>query len=299
MKSMRRPRIKRGRLWTVLAAVVSLSLLIAFPAGAQYMSFTLDFEEGNLRGWTRTGDAFNFQPTFGDNPTARHRGQPSRHHGNYWIGTYEKFQGLQIQNPGDTQGDGPQGTLISPPFTVPSGQLSFLVGGGSSFQTRVELIVSGRRAYFASGRNTETMHRVTWNLTPYARQTAQIRIVDEASGGWGHINADDFRFIGVGQPPAQVSTNLSGAWSCNDGGTYYIRQVGDQVWWYGQSADSGATWTNVFNGRIRGGQIVGRWADVPKGRMMNAGSMTLEIAGNRQLRAVHKTGGFGGSVWTR
>lgn len=281
------------------AVVVSLSLLLACPAAAQYMSFTLNFEDGNLRGWTKTGDAFNFQPTFGDNPTARHRGQPSGHQGNFWIGTYERYQGLRGQMPGDTQGDGPQGTLTSPPFTVPSGQLSFLVGGGSSFQTRVELIVSGRRAYFASGKNTETMHRITWNLTPFAGQTAQIRIVDEASGGWGHINVDDFKFTSVDQPPAQAFTNLTGVWGCNDGGTYYIRQVGNEVWWYGQSSNNGSTWANVFNGQIRGSQIVGRWADVPKGRIVNAGTMTLEILDNNQLRSVHKTGGFGGSVWTR
>jgi hypothetical protein len=49
-----------------------------------------DFETGDLGGWTPTGDAFAFQPTLGDNPTARHRGQPSNHQGQYWIGGYEK-----------------------------------------------------------------------------------------------------------------------------------------------------------------------------------------------------------------
>ena len=44
---------------------------------------TWDFETGDLRGWTATGDAFAFQPTLGDNPTARHRGQPSNHQGQY------------------------------------------------------------------------------------------------------------------------------------------------------------------------------------------------------------------------
>jgi hypothetical protein len=183
---------------------------------AQPINFTLDFEEGNLRGWERTGDAFKYQPTLGDNPTARNRGQPSNHQGRYWIGTYEKYQGRAGQKPGDIQGDRPQGTLTSAPFTIPRGTLSFLIGGGNSFQTRVELLMQDPiegsiRVFQASGQNTETMRRVTWDLTPYADKTGRIRIVDASSGGWGHINADDFRFtIGAGDhaPTLQIEFYL-------------------------------------------------------------------------------------------
>jgi uncharacterized caspase-like protein len=158
------------------------------------MEFTLDFETGDLRGWTKTGTAFDYQPTLDDNPTARRRGQPSEHQGRYWIGGFEKYQGKPGQKPGNIQGDGPQGTLTSPSFTIPSGSLSFLVGGGNSMNTRIELLVSGRSVLQASGRNTETMDRVTWDLSPYTGQTGRIRIVDDASGGWGHINVDDLKF---------------------------------------------------------------------------------------------------------
>ncbi len=152
-----------------------------------------------MRGWIPTGDAFYYQPTLGDNPTARHRGQPSGHQGKYWIGTYEKYQGQRGQKSGDVQGDRPLGTLTSASFTIPKGILSFLVGGGSHFQTRVELLIEDHiegsiRVLYVSGRNTETMHRVEWNLTSYAGKTGRIRIVDESSEGWGHINVDDFRF---------------------------------------------------------------------------------------------------------
>src|SRR4030042_6524384 len=165
----------------------------------QPINFTLDFETGNLRGWEKTGTAFDHQPTLGDNPTARNRGQPSNHQGRYWIGTYEKYQGRSDQKQGGIQGDRPQGTLTSAPFTIPIGKLSFLIGGGSSFETRVELLVQDPiegsiRVYQESGRNTEIMHRVEWNLTPYAGKTGRIRIVDASSEGWGHINVDDFRF---------------------------------------------------------------------------------------------------------
>nr|VFK45040.1 MAG: hypothetical protein BECKSD772F_GA0070984_12059 [Candidatus Kentron sp. SD]VFK49644.1 MAG: hypothetical protein BECKSD772E_GA0070983_12079 [Candidatus Kentron sp. SD]VFK80948.1 MAG: hypothetical protein BECKSD772D_GA0070982_11832 [Candidatus Kentron sp. SD] len=70
-----------------------------------------NFENG-LTGWSVTGDAFNYQPTKGDNPTARNRGQPSRHKGDYWIGTYEKYND-NTGSPGSVQGDRPIGEVIT------------------------------------------------------------------------------------------------------------------------------------------------------------------------------------------
>jgi hypothetical protein len=192
-------RSKKALYFLIIFFIFSLDIQYLH---AQPMNFTLDFEEGNLRGWTKTGNAFDHQPTLGDNPTARNRGQPSNHQGRYWIGTYEKYQEKDRQKPGDIQGDRPQGILTSAPFTIPQGKLSFLIGGGSTFQTRIELLVQdpiegGIRVFQASGRDTETMHRVEWNLTSYAGKTGRIRIVDASSVGWGHINADDFRFTAV------------------------------------------------------------------------------------------------------
>ncbi|MEM9537510.1 MAG: hypothetical protein AAGA40_17770, partial [Cyanobacteria bacterium P01_E01_bin.45] len=233
----------------------------------------------------------------GDNPTARRRGQPSQHQGRYWIGGYENYQGLEGQQPGTTQGDSPQGTLSSAQFTIPAGPLSFLVGGGSSPQTRVELLVDDRPRITVSGRNTETMQRVTWDLTPYAGRVGVIRIVDEASGGWGHINVDDFQFSQGTTAP--VTQDLSGRWTGDDGGTYYLRQIDNTLWWYGESGDGGSTWTNVFKGEIQGSQIIGEWSDVPKGRINQAGDMELQIESSARLIAARKTGGFGGSTWSR
>jgi len=189
-----------------LIVLIGWAIIISFSSNiyAQDPEFTPDFETGDLRGWQARGDAFNRQPTLGDNPTARNRGQPSNHQGEWWIGTFERYQGRARDLAGSTQGDRPQGTLQSSEFTVPSGSLTFLIGGGESFETRVELIVlnvggdpefNQNRVYHASGKNTETMQRVTWNLTEYAGRQGFIRIVDASSGGWGHINADDFRFI--------------------------------------------------------------------------------------------------------
>ena len=101
--------------------------------------------------------------------------------------------------------------------------------------------------------------------------------------------------------PAQplISLTLTGKWRCNDGGTYFIRQAGSSLWWYGQSPDGGRTWANVFHGRIDGNRINGQWADIPQGHNLNFGDMILQIVGNSKLRAIHKSGGFVGSQWSR
>ena len=217
---------------SLMIAAASVSLLMPGRGQANpNLPFTLDFEDGSLRGWQQTGTAFANQPTLGDNPTARNRGQASQHQGQYWIGGYEDYQGLPGQQPGSVQGDSHQGTLSSAQFTIPGGSLSFLVGGGSSPQTRVELLVDGQPRLTVSGQNTETMSRVSWDLTPYTGRTGVIRIVDESSSGWGHINVDDFRFSQSLSQAPQAAQDLSGQWRGNDGGTYYINQIGNTVWW--------------------------------------------------------------------
>jgi hypothetical protein len=90
---------------------------------------------------------------------------------------------------------------------------------------------------------------------------------------------------------------LSGLYKCNDGGTYYVRQNGNNLWWYGESGD-GVGWTNVFKGTIRGREISGTWVDVPKGNNQGRGVMNLRVSGSK-LISTYKTGGFSGSEWTR
>ena len=99
-----------------------------------------DFETG-LHGWKKTGTAFNNQPTYGDNPTARNRGQPAKQQGEWWIGGAEN-RPSKAATPGALQGDGPQGTLVSPFFKIVGKRISFKIGGGCDIKTvRAELIV--------------------------------------------------------------------------------------------------------------------------------------------------------------
>ena len=89
-----------------------------------------------------TGNAFNNQPTYGDNLLERGRG-PANHKGNWWIGTYENRPSPSHQA-GAIQSDVPQGTMTSPFFGINGNSLRFLIGGSCYVdEVRAELIVDG------------------------------------------------------------------------------------------------------------------------------------------------------------
>jgi hypothetical protein len=107
--------------------------------------------------------------------------------------------------------------------------------------------------------------------------------------------------------PKQI--DLTGAWSGDDDGIYYLRQVGSVVWWNGMSgrADNpsnlGRDWNNVGRGEIKELNIEVEWADVPRGEILGNGTLSLKIAddgtGNVTIVKVSETGtGFGNNVWT-
>jgi hypothetical protein len=65
--------------------------------------------------------------------------------------------------------------------------------------------------------------------------------------------------------------DLTGVWDCDDGGTYYLRQSGDTLWWFGEPSYEPGGWSNVAIGIISGDTIDLDWSDVPKGSTMNDG----------------------------
>ena len=103
---------------------------------------------------------------------------------------------------------------------------------------------------------------------------------------------------------------LTGAWAGNDTGVYYIRQVGDCVWWFGTELDdieSGVLgqpgFANVASGRVDGETIVVEWADLPAGDVLGGGGLTLAYdEENDQLAVVEQRGEwlpFGATLFTR
>lgn len=98
-------------------------------------------------------------------------------------------------------------------------------------------------------------------------------------------------------------TSLSGAWNCNDNGTYYINDKDGEVVWVGEARFANGqqpAWTNIFIGTCNSTTVKGIWVDVPKGRTRGSGTMTMKMEnGGNTLRRTAVTGGFGGSSWSR
>ena len=154
------------------------------PTGTNGRALNLDFESGNLDGWISEGDAFEGQPVKGDTVARRRADMKSGHTGEYWVGTYE------------LGGDAPKGTLTSAAFEATHPWASYLVSGGAHATTRVELVTADDDKVFhtSRGENGETLKTAVVDLRKLQGRRVYIRLIDDHSGGWGHIGFDDFRF---------------------------------------------------------------------------------------------------------
>ena len=124
---------------------------------------------------------------------------------------------------------------------------------------------------------------------------------------------DDEQSADVAEPcePAQIpfdaeNLRLTGNWGADDDGVYYIRQVGNTIWWTGMSgrdgssADLGRDFDNVAHGTLKGNVLGLDFADVPRGNMWGQGHLAIRAEadedGNLQLRRI--TGDFGATTFT-
>lgn len=148
---------------------------------------------------------------------------------------------------------------------------------------------------FASRPDVSTFANINVNNSAINRssQTRDLKIPSTRTNV-ANLYKPDFKLAQIAPPII-----LTGRWIGDDGGTYYIHQIGNQVWWYGEYGSTNPAFSNVFNGTIKDGFISGNWADVPKGSALSNGGIVLKITSPNRLDAVFKSGGFGGSVWTR
>lgn len=88
-------------------------------------------------------------------------------------------------------GDKPQGQLKSPAFRLERNYLSFLIAGGDyEGYTCLDLVVDGKVVRRATGRRSDNLQTQVWDIRPWLGKSATLRIVDQASGDWGHINVE-------------------------------------------------------------------------------------------------------------
>ena len=165
-------KLNSGAAW-VMAVGLVLNAMVARAADDVVVA---GFEgDAYPPGWVTTGTAFGTGPARG---TLRGQ-QPVD--GFVGRGLVDSYLG----------GDGPTGTLTSPPFTVERAYINLLVGGGSHpGRTCVNLLVDGKVVRTATGADEEQLSAVTWDVGPLRGRRVQVQVVDAETGGWGHINVD-------------------------------------------------------------------------------------------------------------
>lgn len=164
-----------------------MPLITAFAivtAGRPFAEATLrpdivfDDFEGSYAKWKVEGEAFGSSPAHGT------------------IGNQNPIGGFAGRGFVNSYGgnDDATGRMTSEPFIVDRHFIHFLVGGGSSRNTQIRLLVDGRVVRAASGKDKESLEPAIWDVRPLAGRTARLQIVDEQKGGWGHINVDQIVF---------------------------------------------------------------------------------------------------------
>jgi fructan beta-fructosidase len=173
------------------------SLDLTPPPGPVFADF-----EGSTYGdgWTTTGDFVGTGPvpgTIGDQQTV------SGYLGTKLVNTFLDH-------------DRSTGTITSPAFTISSDYIDLLVGGGNhpyptdlSGATAVNLIVGGQVVATASGQDSEAANWIAWNVAQYRGRSAQIQVVDQNTGGWGHILLDNIVFSGEAAVPVSTETSAN------------------------------------------------------------------------------------------
>lgn len=148
-------------------------------------------------GWTGTGD---LAPSF----------QPATSGGDYFIGAKR----INTWETGVTPGDDRQGTLTSPEFTLTRNFISLLVGGGhrspeSGQVLEAQLLVDGSVVRTHSGDNAGQLNWKGWDVSEFAGKQAQLRIVDQATGGWGHLTLDHVMLTDQAAVPRSDETTVN------------------------------------------------------------------------------------------
>jgi len=101
------------------------------------------------------------------------------------------FLGKGLVNTYDPSGDEAIGSLTSPSFELTHDYIQFLIGGGNyPDKTCLQLLINDEIVRSAAGNEAERLEWATWDVADLKGKQATLRIVDEATGAWGHVNVD-------------------------------------------------------------------------------------------------------------
>lgn len=194
-----------------------------------------DFETGDLSGWTvLSGNAFTDADVTNLSTAEGGSGETFNKNGNYHLWSWKNG------------GDAETGSIKSENFILDSGNIDFLVSGGNDITNlKVSLVRAsdGYEIVKSTGANSETYTRTTWSsasLTSYVGTECYIKVTDNATGGFGHINLDDINV------PIKVvegivnhdfeSGDLTG-WKIFSGNAFKTANVSAKSNWWGGTYD--------------------------------------------------------------
>jgi len=95
------------------------------------------------------------------------------------------------------------------------------------------------------------------------------------------------------------SHDLTGVWHTNGGVTFYVRQLGNEIWWFGEQAPNNPRWTNVASGTLQGDEVRVQWVDVPMGGTRNQGTLGLRVVAENHLVVDANPNDFWNADWVR
>lgn len=167
------------------------------PSLAKYDNFEpvgnlrYSFESGELDGWKITEGKLGEPVTTVPSLTNR-KELPFARHGSHHLSTLV---------PGDDQplSDLQTGVVQSPAFKLTGDKAAFLVSGGYHAEDLFVALVevdSGEVLMKTGGSKDPRMRRIKWDVSKWKGQTVRFEVVDRITGGWGHLNGDDFSVEG-------------------------------------------------------------------------------------------------------
>ncbi len=147
------------------------------------------FESGQLDGWKIVaGMAGKAVSDLSALPQWKHR--PYNKEGKFHLSTINTGKGVT---------DKQTATFVSPQFFIEGDRASFLASGGFQADTLYIALCdakTGEALLKAGGPRGSQMKRVNWNVKPFKGRIVFLKVVDQYTGGWGHLTFDDFSVQG-------------------------------------------------------------------------------------------------------
>jgi len=153
-----------------------------------------DFEKGTFKGWIVEGEAFGSAPVKG---AIEGQQAVTGYEGEYLANS---FHG----------GDDATGMILSSEFVIERDFINFLLGGGRHSGTYIGLLIDNETVCQSRPvSDSEKLEWMTWNIKKYNGKKAQIKVVDNQRGGWGHILVDNIEMSNKGKSDVLTNYELS------------------------------------------------------------------------------------------